>query len=106
MPVSDCLVLMLGAAGPVDYQYQCQYQCQYPTRSTRATRVATKTPPLIEARYPRGRDRTKDSGGFINGDDILGPRPRLVRAKPVHSDDGQALPTQPACPISFGWVVW
>lgn len=46
-----------------------------------------------EARYPRRRACTSDSGGFINGDDILGgPGLGLLGPKLGHSDDGQALP--------------
>lgn len=55
-------------------------------------RVATTTHNR-EARYPRRRACTSDSGGFINGDDILGgPGLDLLGPKLGHSDDGQALP--------------
>lgn len=88
-------------------------RCAQPARHVDQNPLLPKCPnPLPrgnqsqEARYPRRRDCTSDSGGFINGDDILGGLDLdLLGANLGYSDDGQALPTV-LCNLFSGRSEW
>lgn len=72
-----------------------RYQCAVPDPLPRGNHDT------VEARYPRRRVCTSDSGGFINGDVILGRAQGLDLLGPNLGIRTMARPCQPSCPISF-----